>query len=186
MNFWKQNICSSQLDVQETDFTFSQFQQKLRQFLLTQAHEWTVSQLWISGIWLERYFIATKTNPIKPRVHQHKETCGIASCRAYERRIKPKAPTKHDSSELFHIDSVPSNIKFSESIAMLYVFEDNEAVIKMIIKGRSPTMRHVSKTHRISLDWLFDRIDWDPKIQIRYIDHQAPDRRHIDKRTLHM
>ena len=27
---------------------------------------------------------------------------------------------------------------------LLYVFEDNEAVIKMIIKGRSPTMRHVS------------------------------------------
>ena len=32
---------------------------------------------------------------------------------------------------------------FSQTNAMLYVFEDNEAVIKMIIKGRSPTMRHV-------------------------------------------
>ena len=31
-------------------------------------------------------------------------------------------------------------------------------------------MRHVSRTHRVSLDWLFDRINWDPKIQIRYID----------------
>ena len=28
-------------------------------------------------------------------------------------------------------------------------FEDNEAVAKMIIKGRSPTMRHVSRTHRV-------------------------------------
>ena len=37
------------------------------------------------------------------------------------------------------IDSVPSNVQS----ALLYVFEDNEAVIKMIIKGRSPTMRHV-------------------------------------------
>ena len=50
------------------------------------------------------------------------------------------------------------------------MFEDNEAVIKMIIKGRSPTMRHVSRTHRVALDWLFDRIDLDPKIQIKYID----------------
>ena len=53
------------------------------------------------------------------------------------------------------------------------VFEDNEAVIKMIkviIKGRSPTMRHVSRTHRVALDWLFDRIYLDPKIQIKYID----------------
>ena len=53
---------------------------------------------------------------------------------------------------------------------MLYIFDDNEAVIKMIIKGRSPTMQHVSRTHRIALDRLFDRINLDPKIQIKYID----------------
>ena len=50
------------------------------------------------------------------------------------------------------------------------LFEDNEAVIKMIIKGRSPTMRHVSRTHRVALDWLFDRINLDSKTQINYID----------------
>ena len=50
------------------------------------------------------------------------------------------------------------------------MFEDNEALIKMIFKGRSPTMRHVSRTHRVALDWLVDRINWDPKIQIKYID----------------
>ena len=43
-------------------------------------------------------------------------------------------------------------------------------MIKMIMKGRSPTMRHVSRTHRVALDWLFDRINLDPKIQIKYID----------------
>ena len=53
--------------------------------------------------------------------------------------------------------------------ASLYVFEDNEAVIKMIMKGRSPTMRHVSRTQRVTLDWLSDRINLDPKIQIKYI-----------------
>ena len=50
------------------------------------------------------------------------------------------------------------------------MFEDNEAVIKMILKSRSPTMRHVSRTHRVALDGLFDRINLDPKIQIKYID----------------
>ena len=68
------------------------------------------------------------------------------------------------------IDSVPSNVQSARQEALLYVFEDNEAVIKMIIKGRSPTMRHVSRTHRVALDWLFDRINLDPKIQIKYID----------------
>ena len=69
-----------------------------------------------------------------------------------------------------NIDSVPSNVQSERQEALLYVFEDNEAVIKMIIKGRSPTMRHVSRTHRVALDWLFDRINLDSKIQIKYID----------------
>ena len=38
------------------------------------------------------------------------------------------------------------------------------------LKEWSPTMRHVSSTHRVALDWLFDRINLDPKIQIKYID----------------
>ena len=40
------------------------------------------------------------------------------------------------------------------------------------IKGRSPTMRHVSRTHRVALDGLFNRINLDPKIQIKYIDNK--------------
>ena len=68
------------------------------------------------------------------------------------------------------IDVVPSNVQSANREALFYVFEDNEALIKMIIKGRSPTMRHVSRTHRVALDWLIDRIFLDPKIQIKYID----------------
>ena len=71
---------------------------------------------------------------------------------------------------LKNIDCVPSNVQSPRQEALLYVFEDNEAVIKMIIKGRSPTKRHASRTHRVALDWLFDRINLDPKIQIKYID----------------
>ena len=68
------------------------------------------------------------------------------------------------------IDAVPSNVQSARQEALLYVFDDNEAVIKMIMKGRSPTMRHVSRTHRVALDWLFNRINLEPKIQIKYID----------------
>ena len=73
-----------------------------------------------------------------------------------------------------NIDSVPSNVQSSRQEALLYVFEDKEAKIKMIIKGRSPTMRHVSRTHRVALDWLFDRINLDSKIQIKHIDTKNP------------
>ena len=73
-------------------------------------------------------------------------------------------------NDLENVDFIPSNVNSSHQEALSYVFEDNEAVIKMIIKGKSPTMRHVSRTHRVALDWLFDRINLDTKIQIKYID----------------
>ena len=72
--------------------------------------------------------------------------------------------------DLDNVDFIPSNVQSPHQEALLYVFEDNEAVIKMIITGRSPTMRHVSRTHRVALDELFDRINLDTKIQIKYID----------------
>ena len=31
-------------------------------------------------------------------------------------------------------------------------------------------MRHVSRTHRVAVDWLFDKINLEPKIQIKYVD----------------
>ena len=72
--------------------------------------------------------------------------------------------------DLDKVDFVSPNVNSSRQEALLYVFEDNEEVIKMIIKGRSPTMRHVSRTQRVAFDWLFDRINSDSKIQIKYVD----------------
>ena len=72
--------------------------------------------------------------------------------------------------DLDNVDFIYSNVHSSRQEALLYVFEDNEAVIKMIIKGRSPIMRHVSRTHKLALDWLFES----PKIQIKYIDTKNP------------
>ena len=83
------------------------------------------------------------------------------------------------------IDSVPSNVQSARQEASLYVFEDNEAVIKMIMKGRSPTMRHVSRTHRVALDWFFDRINLDSQIQNQIHRHQKPTRRHLIQREFH-
>ena len=71
---------------------------------------------------------------------------------------KPESDAhKHNKSHnkidaMKDIDSVPSNVQSASQEALLYVFEDNEAVIKMIMKGRSPTKRHVSRTHRVVLD----------------------------------
>ena len=85
---------------------------------------------------------------------------------------------------LNNIDCVPSNVQSSHQEALLYVFEDNEAVIKVIIKGRSPTMRHVSRTDRVALDWLFDRISLYSKNPNQIHRHQKPTCRHSDQRKI--
>ena len=99
----------------------------------------------------------------------HKEQ-GDLSMNKREVRSPPHTIQKRKQSQrvindLDNVDFIPSNVKSFHQEAL---FEDNEAAIKMIIKGRSPTMRHVSRTHRVALDWLFVRINLDPKIQIKY------------------
>ena len=61
------------------------------------------------------------------------------------------------------IDSVPSNVQSARQEALLYVFEDNEAVIKMTIKGRSPTMRHVPEPTELLLIGCSIESIWIPK-----------------------
>ena len=105
-------------------------------------------------------------NVLHGNTNQSKQVQGNLSTSPTRKKI----PGKID--DLNNVDFVSSNANISREEAVLYIFEDNEAVIKMIIKARSPTMRHVSSTHRVALDWLFDRINLDPKIQIKYIDTQ--------------
>ena len=48
---------------------------------------------------------------------------------------------------------VPPNAHISSKRPSLFLcLKDNEAVIKMIIKGRSPNISHVSSTHTVDLD----------------------------------
>ena len=71
----------------------------------------------------------------------------------HQSNMRKPVPTTNTNPDLTNIDHVPSSGTHSGSNAMLYVFEDNDAEIKMIIKGPSLTMRHVSRTHRVALIW---------------------------------
>ena len=66
------------------------------------------------------------------------------------------------------VDNVPTTLPTNRH-ADLVVLEDNDAVIKMCITGRSPNMRHISRTHRVDLDWLFERLLKDTAVTMRYI-----------------
>ena len=72
---------------------------------------------------------------------------------------------------LNNIDCVPSNVQSLHLEVVLYVFEDNEAVIKMINKGRSPTIRHVSNAEKEERPGRPD-VGSDPKTASDYYYHE--------------
>ena len=141
-----------------------------------QVYAWMEYQLLIFRIWSLKCFILHQTNQPSAKV-KYEETRCVTPHQASTPKTKRRFQLRTTIFDLNNVDCVPSNAKFSRFGAMLYIFEDNEAVIKMIIKGRCPTMRHVSRTHRVALDRLFDRINLDAKIQIKYVDteHQLAD-----------
>ena len=64
---------------------------------------------------------------------------------------KTKKHVNRDDDELFNVDHRITNAKLCHIGALCYISEDIETLIKMMIKGRSPTMRHVTRTNRFSL-----------------------------------
>ena len=80
-------------------------------------------------------------------IEENRETCCVTHHQTSTPTNQTKVPIQHDTLELWKVDCVSSNAKSSKFGAMLYVLEDNEAVIKMIIRSRSPAMRHVTRTH---------------------------------------
>ena len=70
---------------------------------------------------------------------------------------------------IWKVDYVdPLNI-FVPSRAKMIILEDNDAVISTVIKGRSLALRHVSRTQRIALDWLLERLREDNSMTLRYV-----------------
>ena len=102
--------------------------------------------------------LRSTNNTVQPKDTSIQETDATLYSKAKTLNVKRRQTVE----QLSDVDYVPTNTHFSQGESQLYIFEDNEAVIKMIIKGRSPTTRHVSRTHRVALDWLYERINLDP------------------------
>ena len=84
---------------------------------------------------------------------------------------KPGATRKvHDIySVLAQVDYVEPSLPEPSGRAKCLILEDNDAVIKMTVKQRSPNMRHVVRTHRVDFDSLWERFNNDPGIALRYV-----------------
>ena len=108
---------------------------------------------------------------------EYKQTCCVTPNQTCTPTIKPRLQLSTKILNYAMPIAFPQTWSLLNLVRCSTSLKDNEAVIKMLIKGSSPTMRHVSRTHRVALDWLFDRINLDPKIQIKFVDtkHQLAD-----------
>ena len=102
----------------------------------------------IFGIWLEKCCILLPTNQINPKENVQGNLLHGTPSRE-QTKSQVKTPIQYNDFELCNFDYVSSNVKSCQYRAILFIFEHNEAVIEMIIK---------------------DRINLDPKIQIKYGD----------------
>ena len=67
-----------------------------------------------------------------------------------EAPLKSRATITQLQNTLALVDYVPPSMPPPPGRAKLVVLEDNDAVIKLLIKGRSPALRHVGRTHSSS------------------------------------
>ena len=95
----------------------------------------------------------------------------ISGKKMVSRKVEPheSAYKKYDVISLEYADYVPPSMPELEANTKCVFVQDNDAVIKMVIKARAPMLKHVARTHRIDLDWLFERLSTDPAIYGRYL-----------------
>ena len=146
---------------------FRKNQQNQKSFLRMQDRRIEVG--WYSALDLWDLIVSVFGNTNQNHTEQDdllKKKCEVCSS---SHTIYKRKQSQEVINDLDNVDFIPSKVKSSHQEASLFVLEHHEAVIKMIIIGRSPTMRHVSRIHRVTFGWLFDRINLDPRIQIKYI-----------------
>ena len=102
--------------------------------------------------------LRSTNNNVQAKHTSIQETDALHS-RSKTQRVKRRQKV----DQLSEVDYVPSKTHSSHNESQLCNFEDNATVIKKLIKGRSPTKRHVSRTHRVALDWFFERKIWNQK-----------------------
>ena len=163
LQIWKSHVRANKLDVQEANVSFTQFNRIWNYFSWCwSTHGWNSRSRSLGfGHWIVPFFF----QPIQKA--QRESTRRPVAWHIIKRAHQHPNP-ESNSARWSWIVQVFS-MKSSQFDAMLYIFEDNEAVIKMNMEGRSPTKRHESRTHRVALDWLFEIINLDPKIQIKNV-----------------
>ena len=142
MYFRKSNIYSHKLDVQEANISVSQFYRIGSYFFgCSFANRWDPCS---RSMGCGDRSIASKNTHQAVRDHCRKEKVDDQVPRSRARSeiqsTNPNTQSKRDShrevDEFSNVDHVVTSAKPSQFEVQLHISEDNEAVIKMIMKGR--------------------------------------------------
>ena len=151
MRFWKSYICSKKFGCVRNKLQFHTVQQNLKVSLWNQDWDLTVFPLLIYGIWL---FLSLETR-FRP--------WSIWSTRLQRNQGDQRSQGK--INVLTDIDCVPSNVQSSHQEALLYVFEDNEAVIKMIYREEARQKDMFPEPSELLLIGCSIELIWIPKFK---------------------
>ena len=80
----------------------------------------------------------------------------------------PKAVELNPYSELFSPGKYFAYTRRPQSTTVLIIAGDTEAVIKIVKKARGMALRHLPRTHRIDVHWLFE-VCSNPRVRMLYV-----------------
>ena len=133
VRFWKSYICSDMWDVQETNFSFAQFNRIRHHLYGCRIEVGRYSRTWFLGS--NRRSSWKRLREIK---HGWTRLWINVKFVRHLTQFKNENNLKEWSMIWTMLIFIPSNVNSSHQEALLYVFGDNEPVIKMIIKGKKP------------------------------------------------
>ena len=113
--------------------------QNLRLFLWMLDYVWMGYLLLIFGTWRLKFYVQPTTMS-NPTINGIRETGANLHSKSKAQNVRKTQKV----DQLSDADYVPTNTHSSQGESQLYIFEVNEAVIKMIIKGRSSTGRSMA------------------------------------------
>ena len=127
--FWKYNICSSQMDVQETDCFFTQSKESETISLHAGLRMDGSLALDLWDIVIE--VLRSTNNIVQPNHNGIQETGSTLHSKTKTQSVERRQKVE----QLSDVDYEPTNTHSSQGESRLYIFEDNEAVIIMTKKG---------------------------------------------------
>jgi hypothetical protein len=83
-------------------------------------------------------------------------------------KVVPKSIETDPYSEQFDPGKYFAYTRKPRQTTVLIIAEDNEAVIKIVKKARSMALRHLPRTHRIDVQWLFE-VCANPRVRMLYV-----------------